>query len=107
MGHYFSGVDKEGKEIVYAHFHSSNYFAIDLYHLLDANDKNGGVSGIFDSAIYTQEQLEKAKRMYKQNLSNERTLCESDIWDKQQILQFIERCLDVARKEGTVKVLFC
>ena len=107
MGHYFSGVNKEGKEFVYAHFHAFNYFATELYHLLDADDKNGGVSGIFDSAIYTEEQLAQALHKCKQNQTKGCTLSEADLLDEQQILQFIEKCLDVAKKEGTAKVLFC
>ena len=73
MGHDISGINQSGEEIAYARFAMWNYNANILYDLLDAQNYNGGVSGIGDSVVFTRKQIEKAlhdcRKKFKKDLS--------------------------------------
>lgn len=108
MSHDICGYNKAGKEIAYARFSMGNYNAMILYHLLDADDYNAGVSGSGDSCIFSIQQLEKALSVYKEFYKNGASLSESDFlpWDQKQILNFLLNCFETAQKEGSVRVCF-
>lgn len=109
MGHDISGLNKAGEEIAYARFSMGNYNAHILYSLLDANEYNGGVSGIGDVSKFSIQQIEKALNAYNQFFDNKDALSGSDnlSWDQKQIQNFILNCLATAKKEGNVRVCFC
>lgn len=108
MGHDISGLNKAGEEIAYARFSMGNYNAHILYSLLDANEYNGGVSGIGDVSTFSIQQIEKALNAYNQFFENNDSLSECDnvSWDQKQIQNFILNCLATAKKEGNVKICF-
>lgn len=108
MGHDISGYNKVNEEIANARFSMGNDNATILYSLLDANDYYAGVSGSGDSSTYSIHQIEKAFNAYKQLYnSGDSSLSESDfLWDQEQILNFIQNCLGIAQKEGSVRVFF-
>ncbi|WP_163100164.1 hypothetical protein [Peribacillus alkalitolerans] len=109
MGHDFLGYNKSGKEIAYARFSMGNEYASILYNLLNANDYYAGVSGSGNSSIFSIQQFEKALNDYKQfNNISDCSLSEIDFltWDQKQILSFIQNCLSIAQKEGSVRVYF-
>jgi hypothetical protein len=109
MGHDISGFNKIGEEVAYARFNMWNHNAFSLYRLLEADDYNAGVSGTGDSSIFSLQQIEQAlntyKKIYGQDDSN---LPDSDSldWDLKQILNFIQNCLLIAQKEGSVRIYF-
>ncbi|MBB6447935.1 hypothetical protein [Bacillus benzoevorans] len=101
MGHDIIGYNKSGKEIAYARFGMSNYNAIILYSLLDAEKYYAGVSGSGHITSFSIQQIEKAYQLFK---SGEFLM---DQWDRKQILNFVQNCLAAAQKEGSVRVAFC
>ncbi|RKQ13432.1 hypothetical protein D8M05_16285 [Oceanobacillus bengalensis] len=103
-----SGYNKAGEAIAYARFSMGNYNATILYSLLDANDFNAGVSGSGNISTFSIQQMEKALNDYKQLYDNGNSLSESDFLmsDLKQILDFLQNCLEIANKEGSVKVFF-
>lgn len=107
MGHDITGYNKAGEEIAYARFSMGNYNAITLYHLLDSNKYNAGVSGSGNSSTFSIQQIEKAVHVYKEYF-NSGSLTEIDSldWDQKQILTFILNCLATAQNEGDVRVCF-
>ncbi|UCZ52608.1 hypothetical protein LGQ02_17615 [Bacillus shivajii] len=109
MGHDISGFNKAGEEIAYARFSMWNDHATILYSLLDASDYYAGVSGIGDTSTFSTQQIEKALNEYKKLFDNgDSSLPENDFvtWDLEQILNFIQNCLAIAKEEGSVKVYF-
>ncbi|MFK9095341.1 hypothetical protein [Bacillus salipaludis] len=109
MGHDISGFNKAGEEIAYARFSMGNYNVHILYSLLDAEQYNGGVSGIGDDSTFSKQQIEKALDAYNQFFGNSDTPSDSDnlSWDQKQILNFILNCLATAKTEENVRVCFC
>ncbi|WP_400244590.1 hypothetical protein AB3U99_24265 [Niallia sp. JL1B1071] len=109
MGHDISGFNKAGKEIAYARFSMGNYNAHILYSLLDADQYNGGVSGIGDAAAFSVKQMEKALDAYNQLFGKRDSPSGNNNlpWDQKQILNFILNCLATAKKEEKVRVCFC
>ena len=109
MGHDISGFNKAGEEIAYARFSMGNYNADILYSLLDADQYNGGVSGIGDNAAFSIQQIEKALDAYNQLFGNSDSPSESNNlpWDQKRILNFILNCLATAKKEESVRICFC
>ncbi|WP_413302705.1 hypothetical protein AA0X95_24525 [Bacillus sp. 1P10SD] len=102
MGHDIYGVNKAGKEIAYARFSMGNYNATILYSLLEAHKYYAGVSGSGNWNTYSIPQIEKALNKYKQLYKNG----DSQNWDLKQILEFIQNCLETAKKEESVRVYF-
>ncbi|MCL7745565.1 hypothetical protein [Halalkalibacter alkaliphilus] len=103
MGHDIEGYNKSGEEIAYARFSMGNDNATILYDLLNANDYDGGVSGVGDSSSFSIQQIEKALNEFKQLYDKgDSTLPQNDFldWDQKQILNFIESCFRTAQKEG-------
>jgi hypothetical protein len=108
MGHDISGYNQAGEEIAYARFSMGNYNVRILYHLLDANDYNAGVSGSGGSSTYSVQQIEHALQAYKQLFEIGGSLPKSDLldWDQRQIQDFIVNCLATTQRDGSVRVSF-
>lgn len=108
MGHDISGYNKAGKEICYIRFGMWNLDAGLFYDLFDANDYNAGVSGSGDSIELTLPQIEKALKGNNQLKDGDfhSTNQEFLIWQRKEIHNFINSCLETAQKERSVKVYF-
>ena len=101
--------NKNDEEISYLRFTMGDSSAFLLYDLLDANEYNGGVSGLGKSTAISLEQIEKAVQSYNlirdQQLYDERN--EFRNWQHNEIVIFLENCLKTAKTEKNVRVLFC
>lgn len=107
MGHDIYGINRSGKEVAYARFSMWNHNANILYDLLDAQKYNGGVSGIGATAVYTRQEIEKALHDFRERFKKDIPYADEDwIWDRKQILEFMENCLTTAREEGSVRIVF-
>lgn len=109
MGHDIYGYNKAGESIAYARFSMQNYNAYILYDILNAQEYNGGVSGIGGSLTLSKKAMEKAWKDYEQLFSSENDHFTEDkflLWDKKQIREFMINCLAEAKKEGRVVVFF-
>lgn len=87
----------------------SNMNASILYQVLGADEYDGGVSGIGATASFSVEQMAKAMaellKLY--NIDDLSKLNKGALdMDKEQILNFISNCLDVAKEEGKVSIAF-
>lgn len=60
MGHDIYGYNKAGESIAYARFSMQNYNSYILYDILNAQEYNGGVSGIGNSLTLSKKEMEKA-----------------------------------------------
>lgn len=101
--------NKSEEEIGYLRFTMGDLNAFLLYDLLDANDCNGGVSGLGKSRTIFLEQIEKAVQTYNSNWEHQ-THDESNefiMWQHHEIINFLEKCLEAATKEDSVEVVFC
>lgn len=108
MGHDIYGFNHAGDQIAYARFSMGNYNADFLYHVLDANQFNGGVSGLGKSATYSKHQLENAIKMYIEEYGDleSQMVTSGEDWDKKQIADFLINCYKVVEEEGSVTVYF-
>jgi|SRR5690625_4678492 len=100
--------DKQ-EEVAYLRFSMGNPGAILVYELLDAEDFNGGVSGIGRSLTISLSKMEEALQTY-QALWNEEDIQKMNDFSKNQhkeIQQFLTRCVETAIKEKKVEVTFC
>ncbi|WP_062105534.1 hypothetical protein [Bacillus niameyensis] len=111
MGHDISGYNKANEKICYIRFNMSNPTAFLFYKLLDAQDYNGGVSGIGAYETYELPDIEKALDHYYEIFGNEGDIIDQKnldfaTWQRREILKFINSCLETAIKEGSVRVAF-
>ncbi|WP_058306247.1 hypothetical protein [Gracilibacillus massiliensis] len=105
MGHDIYGINKKGEQIAYARFSMGNVNAFILYDLLNADEYNGGVSGIGGRCTFSLQELEKALHEFEQTFGTVATE-EYDDWDIRQIKEFIQNCLEVAKKQKSIDVVF-
>jgi len=109
LGHDISGYNKAREEIAYIRFSMGNPYATTFYGLFDAYEYNGGVSGLGRRATYSISQVEKALEKYNQVFQTRASNQPNDefsVWQRKEIREFIEKCLDTARKEGSVDVVY-
>lgn len=107
MGHDIYGFNKAGEEIAYLRFGAWNLTASVFYNLLDANEYNAGVSGSGNSTTFSKRQLEKALSTYEQMCWKSNSRNGFDHWEQKEILSFLAACLETAKKEESVRVVFC
>lgn len=111
MGHDIFGKNKEGEQISYLRFGTSNHWSYDFYELFNAIECHGGVSGTGQVESYKITDVERALKAYQtiyeeeinSPLENEN---EFDVYDREQILVFIQSCLKTVREEGVVRILY-
>ncbi|QPC45528.1 hypothetical protein [Mangrovibacillus cuniculi] len=108
MGHDIYGLNKKGKEIAYARFSMSNSNARILYRVLNAQDKDGGVSGIGAVADFDFHQMESARKTFLGHTKDLRNIPPGSLahHDIQQISTFLTNCKETAHREGKVQVYF-
>lgn len=88
----------------------SNVNASILYCVLDADEYNGGVSGIGAKVTFSAHQMEKAMDVLLQfyNAGDSTELKEASLnMDEEQILNFLLNCLKTAKEEEEVVIVFC
>ncbi|MDV2583328.1 hypothetical protein [Alkalibacillus haloalkaliphilus] len=105
MGHDIFGYNHAGRKIAYARFSMSNYNADVLYKVLDSQEHNGGVSGVGARSTFSVHQMDHALQEFIHSHENKYSLSGNDP-DNVQIKEFLENCLETARKEGEVEVCF-
>ena len=107
MGHDIMGFNKKGEEKAYARYSMSNPNSTLLYKALNSMKHNCGVSGCGDERDFTVEQVEKAiefaKKLKKHDFDED-----SDYpnYERDKLNDFLKNCLQVAKKEGKVRILF-
>ncbi|MFC4619549.1 hypothetical protein ACFO4N_12580 [Camelliibacillus cellulosilyticus] len=109
MGHDISGYNKAGEEICYIRFSMGNATAHLFYGLLDAYEYDAGVSGIGGSATFSVPQVENALAKYYTSYDADFFDLTGDsfvVWERNEILKFLNSCLETAKKEGNVRVVF-
>ena len=109
MSHDIYGCNNVREEIAYVRFTMNDPMAFEFYKLFDALDYYAGVSGCGGSATIPLQQVEKALAKYNSLLNND-PYFQSDneflTWQRNEILKFINSCLESARKDGNVVVYF-
>ncbi|WCF11567.1 hypothetical protein NDS46_29925 (plasmid) [Paenibacillus thiaminolyticus] len=103
MGHDISGFNKRGIEVAYARYGMSNPGARILYKVLNAEDYDGGVSGIGIEKKFNENQIVEA--IAKCLTINWDEVSEGD-YEKEKIEGFLKDCLNTATEEGEVKIFF-
>ena len=101
--------NNQQEEVAYLRFSMGNPGALLVYELLDAEDFNGGVSGIGSSLTISLSKMEEALKIY-QSLWNEEDLHKMNDFSKslhKEIQQFLTQCVETAIKEKKVEVTFC
>ncbi|MGV3466375.1 MAG: hypothetical protein ACO1OT_13910 [Heyndrickxia sp.] len=108
MGHDIYGHNKAGQAIAYIRFTMGDSCAYTFYRLLDATDCYAGVSGSGKRKSLTLPQMEKALEEKNVLFKNDVEKPKDDflVWQQKEIHKFITSCLETARKEGSVDVLF-
>lgn len=109
MGHDIYGHNKAGEAIAYIRFTMWDSCAYLFYNLLEATDCYAGPSGSGDSKTFSSQQMEKALKANSELFNNDSYKRPKDdflVWQQKEIKKFITSCLETARKEGSVKVLF-
>ncbi|GAA0603916.1 hypothetical protein GCM10009001_21260 [Virgibacillus siamensis] len=109
MGHDISSYNIAGEEIGYVRFTMGDIVAPLFYDLFDANEYNAGVSGSGGVATLTLDRIENAMKKYHhfygKDLSKKGKQ-DFHAWQQDEILKFIDSCLETAKKEGAIKVCF-
>lgn len=109
MGHDISSYNNAGKEIGYVRFTMGDVVAPMFYDIFDANEYFAGVSGSGEVATLTLDQVGKAMKRYNQFYDKypiKKGNPDFRTWQRNEILKFIKSSLEIAQKEGTIKVLF-
>ncbi len=108
MGHDISAANSGGELVAYARFSMWNRNADVLYDLLGAEECNAGVSGSGEIVQFSLQQIENALTRFTESIKNGSALLdhESGEWDQKQIMEFLVKCLETAKKEGSVNVYF-
>ncbi|WP_246202661.1 hypothetical protein [Virgibacillus doumboii] len=84
---------------------NSNLF----YDLFDANEFHAGVSGSGQAVEMSLPRVKKALAAYKKLKEEDfvmRGNPEFIVWHRNEMLKFINSCLETAKKEGKVTVVF-
>ncbi|WP_174615594.1 hypothetical protein [Virgibacillus ihumii] len=109
MGHDICSYNNVGKEIGYVRFTMGDAVAPIFYDLFDANEYYAGVSGSGGMATLTLDQVEEAMKKYGRFYDKDLSKKGSEnfrAWQQDEILKFINSCLETAGKEGEVRVCF-
>lgn len=110
MGHDIYSYNQEGEILQQVRFTMGDAYAPLFYDLFDAQQYNGGVSGVGATMMLSTSQVEKALERYLQ-IADYAFLYQNNKgeildWQQKEIVKFIETCLEIAREEGEVKVAF-
>lgn len=106
MGHDIMAQNKAGKTIASLRYTMSDQNSYEVYHLLDALDCHGGVSGLGRCLDFTEQQIEKALKNY-----NKDQICypghkEFESIQQNELLLFLKHCFEISKKEKSVQVCF-
>lgn len=111
MGHDITGYDKKDNQICYIRFTMNDRMAGEFYNFFNAAEYNGIYSGIGEVVSYTVKDVEKALEKYRtiytittnsvQDLEDD-----FELWQQNEMLDFILACLDIAEQEGWVNIAY-
>lgn len=109
MSHEMVGFNKKKEEIAYLRFSMGNPAALIVYDLLDAQEYNGGVSGIGNSLTVPYLKITSALKNYQILVDSVKveTINEFTKSQLEEIAEFLQQCVKTANEEKAVEVMFC
>lgn len=111
MGHDITGYDKKDNQICYIRFTMSDRMADEFYDFFSAAEYNGIYSGIGEVVSYTVKEVEKSLEKYRSIYPTETNSVQDladdfELWQQNEMLDFILACLDTAEQEGCVNIAY-
>lgn len=106
MGHDISARNKTKETIAYLRYVMLDPHSYEIYDLLEVTDSHGGVSGLGDIVTFTEKQISKAIEKLNETPSLYTKFGDFKTFPENDVKLFLNNCLETARKEETVQIMF-